>query len=98
MREQRRVGLGRGVMKLVDDDHAEVTGRQIIKSRSAQALNGCEYMIEAHRALTANPEFTKRVVAQSNAERVQTLLKNFFSMSDEQQAGARQLQLQVSIV
>ena len=43
-------------------------------------------MVEAHRALTADPEFTKRRSREARAERVLTLLKNFFSMRDEEQA------------
>ena len=71
-------------MKLVDDDHVEVMGRQIIKSRSAQALNGCEYMVKAPGRLPPTQSSPKEWSRKAMRNVSETLLKDFFSMSDEQ--------------
>ena len=87
MFEQVPVGVGRGVVELVDDDDIEVVRREM--AQVPQTLHGREHVLELHRPAAVAPHLSERSVAQVLAERRTGLLEQFLAVGDEQQPGAR---------
>jgi len=78
------------VVELVDNDDVEVSWFEIREPGSVQTLNRREDVFEPTRALAAEPQFPKRVVAKAMPKHCEALLENLFPMSNEEQARARE--------
>lgn len=83
MVEQRLVRPGGSVVELVDDDHIEVVGRQIVETGGGQALDRREHVLELRRALAAHPPLAERRLPQGVAERSLALLEDLLPVGDE---------------
>ncbi len=96
--EERPIGLGRGVVELIDHDHVEVGGFEVRVARRGQALDGGEDMLEPGRPCAADPELAERRIPERMTERGQALREELFAVRDEQEPRARQGLLQSGIV
>ena len=74
----------RGVVELVDDDHVEVVGRQMLEPPRRQALDRRENVVERRGAQTADPFLAEGVVTHHMAERRHALVEDLLSMRDEE--------------
>jgi hypothetical protein len=86
--EEGAVRGGFGVMELVHDHDVEVAWVEVIEASRVQALDGREDVVEAVGAVAAYPQFAEGWVAQGVAEGGDGLGEDFFSMGDEEEAGA----------
>ena len=98
MFDQRRVRCGGSVMKLVDDQHIEPIGIQMLEIGSGKALDGGEHVLESAWLLPINPKLAKRRIAQGVAEGEKTLVQDFLAVGDKQQSRPRQACAQSLVV
>ena len=98
MVEESDVGVGGGVVELVDDhdvelgriDRGEVGGRRRSDRR--------EHVVPLCWSLAAHPEFAEGAVLHDVAEHVSALSEDAVSVGDEEQSCSWQLRAEVSVV
>ncbi len=83
--EQRRVGPGRGVVELVDDDDVELPRVERLKFPGGERLDRCEHMVPAAGLVASNPEFTEAAVLEDVSKGCPGSFQDLLAVRHEQQ-------------
>lgn len=78
------LGLGAGVVELINDDHVEPVGGEVIEVQVCQGLHGREDVAPLRRPLAADELLAERAVAHDVGERGLALLQDLVAVGDEE--------------